>query len=194
MVQEFDPSSQQALSNGRDRKHDLLNPEITPTSRDRYSEQSQPDNRRIQFSLDASDVDFDQLLELFRRNAFWASDRSREDLERAVAHSHPVVTVWDGERLIGFARATSDGVYRAVLWDVVIDDDYRKQGLGRKLVETLIAHPDMQRVERVYLFTTYQQDFYKRIGFEENSSTTMVLMGQTLEFIPPEGKNSSQAT
>ena len=148
---------------------------------------SQPDNRRICFSVNSADVDYVQLLELFRRNAFWASDRCIEDLEIAVAHSHPVVTVWDGDRLIGFARATSDGIYRAVLWDVVVDGDYRKQGLGRKLVETLIAHPDMQRVERVYLFTTYQQDFYRRIGFEENTSSTMVLMGQTLEFIPPEG-------
>ncbi|MEL7474942.1 MAG: GNAT family N-acetyltransferase [Cyanobacteria bacterium J06642_12] len=169
----------------------VIQDENVPVENAQRSERLQPDNRRIRFSLDAADIDFDQLLELFRRNAFWASDRCRDDLERAVAHSHPVVTVWDGDRLIGFARATSDGVYRAVLWDVVIDGDYRKQGLGRKLVETLIAHPDMQRVERVYLFTTYQQDFYRRIGFEENTSSTMVLMGQTLEFIPPEGMESS---
>ena len=149
--------------------------------------QSRPDNRRIRFSTDASEVDLDQLLSLFRENAFWAADRRREDLKVAIAHSHPVVTVWDGDQQIGFARATSDGMYRAVLWDVVVDGNYRKQGIGRKLVETLIAHPDMQRVERVYLFTTYQQDFYRRIGFEDNTSTTMVLMGQTIEFLPPEG-------
>ena len=150
-------------------------------------QQSRPDNRRIRFSVDAAEVDLDQLLDLFQQNAFWAADRTREDLARAIALSHPVVTVWDGDLQIGFARATSDGVYRAVLWDVVVDSSYRKQGLGRKLVETTISHPDMQRVERIYLFTTYQQDFYRRIGFAENTSTTMVLMGQTLEFLAPEG-------
>jgi N-acetylglutamate synthase-like GNAT family acetyltransferase len=130
-------------------------------------------------------VDLDQLVMLFNRNAFWAQDRQREELERAIQFSNPVTTVWDGEVLIGFARATSDSVYRAVIWDVVIDEGYQNQGLGRKLVQTLISHPDMSKVERVYLFTTHQQAFYKRIGFMENTSTTLVLMGKTLEFVLP---------
>jgi N-acetylglutamate synthase-like GNAT family acetyltransferase len=56
-------------------------------------------------------------------------------------------------------------------------------GLGRKLVETVLSHPLMNRVERVYLMTTHQQRFYERIGFEENSTTTMVLYNQP-EFNP----------
>jgi N-acetylglutamate synthase-like GNAT family acetyltransferase len=151
------------------------------------SEVPRPDNRHIRFSVDPAEVDFDQLLQLFQRNAFWACDRNRESIERAVANSHPVVTVWSNDRTIGFCRATSDGVYRAVIWDVVVDDDFRKQGIGRKLVETLIAHPDLQRVERIYLFTTYQQEFYRKIGFTDNISSTMVLVDRALEFAPPEG-------
>lgn len=146
---------------------------------------ARPDNRHIRFSVDATEVDFDQLLELFHRNAFWARGRDRAALETAVARSFPIVTVWDRETLIGFARATSDGVYRAVIWDVVIDSHYRKQGLGQKLVETLISHPDLQQVERIYLFTTHQKGFYERIGFTANTSTTMVLMGRSLELMLP---------
>lgn len=93
------------------------------------------DNRNIRFSLERGELDLDQLLLLLNRNAFWAQNRQRQEMERAVAHSHPVVSAWDGERLIGFGRATSDGVYRAVLWDIVVDHDYRRQGIGRKLVE-----------------------------------------------------------
>lgn len=143
------------------------------------------DNRHIRFSLDRAELDLDQLISLFNRNAFWAQNRQREQMEKAIAHSHPVVSVWDGKRLIGFGRATSDGVYRAVLWDIVVDHDYRRQGIGRKLVETLISHPHLQSVERVYLFTTYQQGFYERIGFVENTSTTLVLQGRSLEFLTP---------
>lgn len=58
--------------------------------------------------------------------------------------------------------------------------DYRGTGLGRKLVETVLSHPRMSRVERVYLMTTHQQRFYERIGFECNSTTTMVLYNQPL--------------
>lgn len=119
-----------------------------------------------------------QVKALFDETAFWATDRRLEDWAIAIANSNPVVTVWDSERLIGFARATSDGIYRATIWDVAIHPDYQGAGLGRKLVETVLTHPHMNRVERVYLMTTHQQSFYQRIGFEENQSTTMVLFNQ----------------
>ncbi|WP_399318128.1 GNAT family N-acetyltransferase [Trichocoleus sp. FACHB-69] len=134
------------------------------------------DCRHIQFCDNKSKIDFKQLLELFQIAAFWAQSRKIEDLEVAIANSEPAISVWDGDRMIGFARATSDGVYRATIWDVIIHPDYQGAGLGRKLVETLISHPRLSRVERVYLLTTYQQGFYARIGFEySNPSTTMVL-------------------
>lgn len=129
--------------------------------------------------------DLVQLQELFDIAAFWAQHRTLEDLKTAVAYSAPVISVWDCspqedgltsvEKLIGFARATSDGVYRATIWDVVIHPDYRGTGLGGQVVQTLLAHPHMNRVERVYLMTTHQQAFYERIGFTQNSSTTMML-------------------
>ncbi|MGB3491206.1 MAG: GNAT family N-acetyltransferase [Elainellaceae cyanobacterium] len=120
-------------------------------------------------------LDFEALLELFRCAAFWARDRQIDDLKIAVANSRPVVSARDGDRLIGFARATSDGVYRATIWDVVIHPDYQGAGLGRKLVETVLMHPHVNHAERVYLMTTHQQKFYERIGFQENNSKTLVL-------------------
>jgi N-acetylglutamate synthase-like GNAT family acetyltransferase len=79
-----------------------------------------------------------------------------------------------GDRLIGFARATSDGIYRATIWDVVIHPEYRGSGVGSNLLETVLSHPRMKWVERVYLMTTHQQEFYEKIGFEPNTTTTMV--------------------
>ena len=110
--------------------------------------------------------------------------RSIDDLRVAIANSYPTVTAWDGEAIIGFARATSDGVYRATIWDVVIDPHYQGAGLGRKLVQTVLSHPLMSRIERVYLMTTHQQAFYQRIGFQENQTTTMVLFHQEIEPVP----------
>jgi ribosomal protein S18 acetylase RimI-like enzyme len=129
----------------------------------------------IRFSDRQVDLDLRQLQALFNQSAFWAIDRQLEDLQIAIDRSEPVVSAWDGNLLVGFARATSDGIYRATIWDVVIDADYQGLGLGRKLVETVLAHPVMNRVERIYLSTTHQAGFYERMGFERNSSTTMVL-------------------
>ncbi|NET02543.1 MAG: GNAT family N-acetyltransferase [Sphaerospermopsis sp. SIO1G2] len=133
---------------------------------------------QIHFSDRSTTLDFHQLQNLFNLTAFWAKRRSLEDLRTAIANSKPVISVWKGEQLIGFARATSDGVYRATIWDVVIHPEYQGKGLGIKLVETVLAHPVMQ-VERVYLMTTHQQKFYEKIGFQTNSTTTMVLYNQS---------------
>lgn len=122
-----------------------------------------------------SEIDLYQLQDLLNISAFWAKGRSIEDLGIAIANSDPVITVYDQERLIGFARATSDGIYRATIWDVVIHPEYRGLGLGSKLVETVLSHPRLKCVERVYLMTTHQQEFYEKIGFQTNISTTMVL-------------------
>ena len=140
----------------------------------------------ITFSTDRQKVDVSQLQNLLAIGAFWASQRTLSDLETAIQHSEPVVTAWDGERLVGFARATSDRVYRAVLWDVVIHPEYRGQGLGRTLVTTLLAHPSMNQVERVYLMTSSQQGFYERLGFTENLTTTMVLFNRQPALALPE--------
>ncbi len=141
---------------------------------------------QIQFTeYRQSEINLYQLQELFNLAAFWAKGRSIEDLSIAIANSDPVISICDGEQLIGFARATSDGIYRATIWDVVIHPDYRGTGLGRKLVETVLSHPRVRRVERVYLMTTHQQEFYQKIGFQSNVSTTMVLYHQpNIETLP----------
>ena len=133
------------------------------------------DHRQIRFSDRHEEVDLGQLQRLLRIGTFWAKERTLEKLAIAIANSSPVVTIWDCDRLIGHARATGDGIYRATIWDVVIDPDYRGAGLGRKLVKMVLAHPNICNVERVYLMTTHQQEFYKHIGFDQNTSTTLVL-------------------
>jgi N-acetylglutamate synthase-like GNAT family acetyltransferase len=126
-------------------------------------------------SLNTTASDLVQLQTLFQAAAFWAQDRTIEALGIAIAHSKPIISVWENDTLIGFARATSDGIYRATIWDVVVHPDYRGAGLGRQLVQTLLAHPHLNRVERVYLMTTHHQQFYERLGFEANPSITLVL-------------------
>ena len=133
------------------------------------------DCRQIQFCALKDRLDLSLLQELFNLTAFWAQERSLEDLSVAISNSEPVISVWDKTKLIGFARATSDGIYRANIWDVVIHPDYRQLGLGTKLVESILSHPRLSRVEKVYLMTTHQEHFYQKIGFSPNETTTMVI-------------------
>ena len=80
--------------------------------------------------------------------------------------SDVVVSLWRGKRMVGFGRASSDGIYRAVLWDSVVAGDLQGRGLGRKVVEALISSPRLRDVERLYLMTTNSSGFYQQLGFK----------------------------
>jgi N-acetylglutamate synthase-like GNAT family acetyltransferase len=92
-----------------------------------------------------------------------------------LAGSQAVVSVWNGQDLVGFGRATSDGVFRAVLWDVVVASDHQGQGVGRGVVEALLAHPRVADAERVYLMTTKGAQFYERLGFRVTGTQQLML-------------------
>jgi len=133
-------------------------------------------NPTLEVCTTAEQLDFLQLQRLMELTAPWARGRRVEDLERAVAASDPVIHLWDGDFLVAFGRATSDGVYRAMLFDVIVHPRYQGQGIGRQLLGHLLRHPKIAAVEKVFLVTTDQKGFYERLGFTENTTSTMVLV------------------
>ena len=110
-------------------------------------------------------LEINQVRNLFDAHSFWAQGRSRRALVRMLLGSCSVVSAWQGDRLVGIGRATSDGVFRAVLWDVVVAEEHQGQGLGRQIVQALLASPPVAASERVYLMTTNSSGFYERLGF-----------------------------
>ena len=106
-----------------------------------------------------------QLQRLLDDHTFWAQGRTIPDLRRMLANSQVVVSAWDGTNLVGFGRANSDGLYRAVLWDVVVAGDRQSQGVGRLVLEALLNDPWLQKVRKIYLMTTNSSGFYERLGF-----------------------------
>jgi len=120
------------------------------------------------------------LQRLLNRESFWARGRSLGDLRRMLAGSQVVVSAWDGSELVGFGRATSDGVFRAVLWDIVVNVDHRGQSLGSEIVGLLLADPQIARAERVYLMTTKAEAFYTKLEFHENHGQKLMIREASL--------------
>jgi N-acetylglutamate synthase-like GNAT family acetyltransferase len=116
-----------------------------------------------------------QLQRLLDRHCFWAKARTLSELDRMLRGSSAIVTAWrqDGT-LVGFGRATSDGVFRAVLWDVVVASSEKGQGVGRRLVETLLSDPNVAGCERTYLMTSQSRGFYERLGFKSVSNQNLM--------------------
>jgi len=116
-----------------------------------------------------------KLQQLLDAHSFWARGRSQRELSAMLAGSQAVVSAWQGPHLVGFGRASSDGVFRAVLWDVVVAGEHQGRGLGRRIVEALLQEPALQGVERVYLMTTNGAGFYEQLGFTAVDSQRLML-------------------
>ena len=81
-----------------------------------------------------------KLIKLFDNNTSWAKGRSKKEVKIMLSHSKVIVSLWNKNKLIGFGRATTDESFRAVLWDIVIDHNYQKRGLGKLVVNSLLTN------------------------------------------------------
>ena len=139
-----------------------------------------------------------KLKRLLDNHAFWASNRNYQNLRKLLDNSTVVITLWKDKRIIGFGRATSDGIFRAVLWDIVVAGDLQGQGLGRKVLEALLSNESIKKAERIYLMTTHSSDFYKqskaRIFFPSRyfkiSRLRSLLNGDKFEFFQSKSKKN----
>ncbi|NGZ02455.1 MAG: GNAT family N-acetyltransferase [Nitrospira sp. WS238] len=113
-----------------------------------------------------------QLLRLFRQ-APWAKHRSLGDARAMLQHTDLTISAWDDERLIGFGRVLTDFIYRATIWDVIVDKAYQRQGIGKEIVTRILHHPRLNRVELFWLCTR-RPGFYEKLGFTSKEQTGMV--------------------
>ena len=117
-----------------------------------------------------------QLLVLLEQTD-WASGRSRSGLSRMLSASQLKLGLWrpSDNTLVGFLRVLTDGVYRALIDDVVVDESLRGTGWGTKLLELACAR--LADVEEVQLgCAEATAPFYERLGYRGwESPGTMVL-------------------
>lgn len=95
----------------------------------------------------------------------WWPERTLDDIGFVVS-KQTVVGAWDGDRLIGFARAVSDLRFRAYIEDVLILEEYRSRGIGTRLLERLLE--ELEHIDVITLFCRPRLSrFYERLGFKE---------------------------
>ena len=100
----------------------------------------------------------------FLSRSFWAEGIRKETVARAMANSL-CFGVFDGNDQVGFARVVTDRATYAYLCDVYVLESHRGRGLGKWLIETVMAHPDLQGLRRFQLVTRDAHGLYSRHGF-----------------------------
>jgi GNAT superfamily N-acetyltransferase len=122
---------------------------------------------------DPNAVDLD-VVHRFLTTSYWSPGVPKDVVARGVAHSLPF-SILLGERQVGFARAVTDRATFAYLADVFVLEDQRGQGLGAWLVETVLAHPELQGLRRWLLATRDAHALYRKFGFTAISDVSRLM-------------------
>jgi len=115
-----------------------------------------------------SNISLSSLLGLYEAVGWSAYTREerRGDLEKAIENSSFVVSAWEGNTLVGLARALSDDVSIFYLQDVLVRPNYQRRGIGTRLINECLTR--YQHVRSKVLLTDdeeRQRLFYEKAGF-----------------------------
>ena len=136
---------------------------------------------RFLISTDRSKLDLD-VIHKFLARSYWAEGIPREIVERSIENSL-CFGVYDNARQIGFARVISDFATYGYVADVFILEPYRERGLGKELMASIMAHPDLQGLRRWSLGTRDAQGLYAQFGFKPVVNTRARTV---MEIVDPE--------
>ncbi|WP_435347925.1 GNAT family N-acetyltransferase [Haloarchaeobius sp. HRN-SO-5] len=110
----------------------------------------------------------DDLLTLYGTYGWW-DDREADDLRDALSETEEVVVVRDDDdgAPLAAARVLTDYVYYAQVFDVVVQEDHRGDGLGHRLLRAVVEHPRLESVAPSLLAREGLVPFYESCGFED---------------------------
>jgi GNAT superfamily N-acetyltransferase len=137
--------------------------------------------RREGFEISTDPARLDRAaVHAFLTESYWAKGVPREIVDRSISNSLSF-GLYDASRQIGFARVITDRATYAYLADVYVLPEYRGRGLGKWLMETVMAHPDLQGLRRWSLVTRDAHGLYRGFGFKDVKDAS-----RYMEIVDPE--------
>jgi GNAT superfamily N-acetyltransferase len=121
------------------------------------------DEFRVTTDRAALDID---VIHRFLTRSYWARGVPRDLVERSLLHSL-CFGLFERESQIGFARLVTDRTHFAHLCDVFVLESHQGRGLGRWLMECVLAAPELEDMRTISLSTADAHEFYRRLGFRE---------------------------
>lgn len=124
---------------------------------------------RLQLHRSLNNHQVDELVALFQ-DEWWTKGRTRADVVKALSSGGPVFAFIDpdGDELVAFARAMTDGVYKAMIFDIIVKSSWRNTGLGGLLMETVMNDPALINIKHRELYCLAEMvPFYEKWGFSD---------------------------
>jgi len=115
---------------------------------------------------DFSEHQIKQVHQLYKE-AWWAKARSLEETTNCVKGSQICIgIVNDNNELIAFSRILSDFIYKAIIFDVIVCEAERGNGIGQKMMALIKNHERLKKVKHFELYCLPEMEsFYSSLGF-----------------------------
>ena len=129
------------------------------------SENEQNEWQRGEYTISTDETRLDSaFVHDFLSRSYWARNIPLETVRRSIENSL-CFGLFEAETQIGFARIITDRATFAYLCDVFVIEDYRGRELSKWLMETIVAHPEVQNLRRWLLATKDAHGLYSQFGF-----------------------------
>jgi GNAT superfamily N-acetyltransferase len=117
-----------------------------------------------EISIDPARLDL-SAIHAFLTQTYWSLGIPLATVAKAVQNS-VCVGAYLGQEQVGFARAVTDRATFAYLADVYVLESHRGNGLSRRMMEAMTAHPELQGLRRMLLATRDAHGLYEKFGFK----------------------------
>lgn len=131
----------------------------------------------ISYKTDCSAVNWQQLNDILLEDNFH-NGRTVEQHRLSFENSYAVVFAYDEDRIVGTARALSDGVCNAYVVDVWTYSPFRKHGIATTMMSMLAEKLDGQHI---YLQADEASGFYLKIGYTHRPIGLQKIVGRWLQ-------------
>ena len=122
----------------------------------------------IVYKFGFQDEWLDQIIALHNKTEMRRDPAQRDRYLRAYKCRHTIVTAWLNEILVGFGSMISDGAMYSCIFDIVIDPDLQRRGIGRELVNRIL---ESASGTFVHLTSTFGNErFYEKLGFKRHKT------------------------
>ncbi|WP_305751654.1 GNAT family N-acetyltransferase [Mammaliicoccus sciuri] len=116
------------------------------------------------FEREFKSENIDSIKEVYE-SVGWLGNNNKK-IEKIFLNSSHVVIVKNYDEVIAIARALSDGVFNAAIYDVVVKKTYQQKGISRKMIEILLE--DLKQISCIHLIsTTGNEELYRKLGFKK---------------------------
>ncbi len=113
-------------------------------------------------------ISVEQFIDLLTRSTLAARRplENTEQVQRMLDHANLTVTAWNGDKLVGVARSSTDFSFYCYLSDLAVDESYQRSGIGKMLV-TLTRIVAGEEASLILLSAPAAMEYYPKVGFEK---------------------------